>query len=49
MQQRLILKLWLYFTRLTYRQGYGWSWMQQEVEKIASNENYKAQLKRNNL
>lgn len=46
MKKKLILYLWFKLTALTYRQGYGWPWMQSQVEEIASSENYKVELKR---
>ena len=46
MKIKILLFIWEKITKALYYQGIGWPWMQDQVEKIASNENYKISMRR---
>jgi hypothetical protein len=47
--KEILLFLWLRLTALVYRQGYGWPWMQKQIESIADKENYKVEMRRQKI
>ena len=45
-KKKATLFIWRKLTNILYRQGFGWLWMQKQVEEISSHENYKVAIRR---